>query len=1498
MSANGRVASLRASTATTVNPGHGDEIEKGDSLVEDDKFAEPSPPLDEEEYPEGGRGFSVPLCFTSTDAVCAAESLVWGVFQAYYKQHVLPDASDTTLSLLGTLQNMVMTFTAFISGKLGDRYGYKPFILIGSVTSCIGLLSAAFSTKLWQFFITQGLIPGLSNGMIFPMIVSYPSMWFKKKRALATGIVIAGSSFGGGAGSLIVRAMLTKIGLRYTLLSYFAINLVLDVVAFSLLKSRGPSRRVERIEWVDRSMFKNLVFWSLALCLLFTDFGYLPPIVFLTTYVGDKVSTASPQLTAAPTAVMNFSSAIGRTVVGLTADRIGVTNAFIGSIVISSLSQLILWNLAEGYVLIMISSVLVGAFGGCFISLLAPVTAQLFGTEKLATLSGLLILFNLPELVDQNESQIYRNAAALHAFIDPSYHISESGTSKRPALSLDDAKKPSATGWLCDVNSWKEFCRKHFMLEYAWTGNLPGRHRPEPELTVSGVMASGLHVHRFKIDEVERTVISTSERGGLNVSSIDTKEVLWFLPRDYVRPSAHAEYDGGFAVFDRFAADEVEVWRRTADSFNSETYLPCQPHQSQIDAAPDPVPLFPSIYPPVYMPPIAGSASSSSSALSISPPSPIPRRGAYFPFALLRLPGEGSAYRFVYPSLLVASGPQSEAYIWDIPTARLIQTITIEPITHPESRIFYVELNQDYVFVCWRSEVIAYSRQVGPNGQAGIPIFSLSMRESSVSQYPAFENMVPAQEEVPELANPIDPRSSLPFQTIISTTESERTSNTFFNDTPRAVHVSPDGRDLVVATHMGWLIYAPDFMQHTTPTDSSETKPPRRYGEFRMFFSNQIKYLAFDGDRILFATLNGLHSITVKDYLLRGSHRLGSMSVETDPPSVQHLMSFPRRARVSCIQLTKGAAWLAYPVLRANAPLPIQSIHAVQLVCKSLHDLVTVNEAQIYRTAAVLHSLVETTFPYSGAPDVLSDFASLSLQNASGPSATGWLDGISSWRTFCQKHFLLEKAWIGRGGNVSVKSFHSHGPDVHHFKIDEVERTAILTHADGGLTVIALDTDEVLWRLPKVQSPVALGPPRSHLRYSHMKDYVSPRAHVEFGGGFISFSRPGDMFEIWRRSADAFDPATYLPCHPDESQKGRTSDQVYIFPQEHPPVRVPPRPGYVDCGLPLPHRGAYVPWALLQAPPLSKASRLVYPNFATASSETQQVYIWDLPSCQLMQKVDVPRVVSEGENNDPTDSFFIPYIDISPDHIFVCRSWCMVAYSRHPYTGSGRPPEPFYIRGALCEPGYPCYEITDETPISLSQLSPTAIISQNVAQLPPAAIAVQDAGSSPSANLTAFFRAYRQYNQGRVAAAHVSPDGRDVVVATSAGCIHYVPDFEDDTPFEYRARKPFLLYLRREANYLAFDGTRILVATGTDLRAITLRDRRHLEQNAGDNYLISSLVQRILSYAPDHQHEWASCAQLTKHGAWVALPTRFDAGDARQNCTLHVVDFTDTVLPS
>ncbi|KAG8931847.1 hypothetical protein FRC02_002034 [Tulasnella sp. 418] len=356
------------------------------------------PSTSEDEFVEGGlRGWLVVLGCFIISAVTLGWGLVWGVFQVYYKQHnMLPGVSDAMLSFLGCMQSGVMTIASFVFGKLGDRYGYKPFIALGSCISIAATLGAAFSTKLWQFIITQGILQGLCIGMVFPMIVSYPAQWFRRRRALASGVIVAGSSVGGGAASLILRVMLSSLSFRLSMSVYTGINAALLLIAFFLVKGRGPERRVTSIEWVDRSQFKDLTFWSTAACYLICTFGFLPPAIYISPYTVEKIPDINNQLAIAPIAVLNFSAAIGRTIVGLSADRVGPLNALIATTFIAGLSQLLIWQFAYSFWLIMIFAVVCGAFVGCFISLVAPVAAQLFGTQKLATITGLLVLFNLP----------------------------------------------------------------------------------------------------------------------------------------------------------------------------------------------------------------------------------------------------------------------------------------------------------------------------------------------------------------------------------------------------------------------------------------------------------------------------------------------------------------------------------------------------------------------------------------------------------------------------------------------------------------------------------------------------------------------------------------------------------------------------------------------------------------------------------------------------------------------------------------------------------------------------------------------------------------------------------------------------------------------------------------------------------------------------------------------------------------------------------------------
>lgn len=68
--------------------------------------------------------------------------------------------------------------------------------------------------------------------------------------------------------------MLSRLGLHKTLLVYSLVNGTVLFIAFLLLKERKPRSRLSLpppdIHWVDSKLFRNGVFWSMALSLAVT----------------------------------------------------------------------------------------------------------------------------------------------------------------------------------------------------------------------------------------------------------------------------------------------------------------------------------------------------------------------------------------------------------------------------------------------------------------------------------------------------------------------------------------------------------------------------------------------------------------------------------------------------------------------------------------------------------------------------------------------------------------------------------------------------------------------------------------------------------------------------------------------------------------------------------------------------------------------------------------------------------------------------------------------------------------------------------------------------------------------------------------------------------------------------------------------------------------------------------------------------------------------------
>lgn len=396
-----------------------------------------------------------------------------------------------------------------------------------------------------------------------------------------------------------------------------------------------------------------------------------------------------------------------------------------------------------------------------------------------------------------NESLIYHKAALVHRFVD-SFEAD-----------LPKAKAAFARKYVEGAADWKAFCGDRFQLENNWLGRGPS--------TIRTVAAAGSWVHRIKIDENEGFAITTYAVGGLAVTDLrEGGGVLWSLEQNYVRPYAHCEYSNGFLVFDQLGGFK-EVWclesRQPPDTYPERSPPDDRQHLAALRAS--------------YFHPNDSD------------------RGRFRPWALLHMPTITHAFRFVYPTLLVAS--QNEAYLFDIPTGTLVQTIDISaPSPHGLRELSYVELSAEHVFICWKFAINIFSRRDG-SLVLNIPIRDAQdigmLLTVDTHQFPT---------------SPGVPNAAIAPLEAVSRYYGPGAGCSVIEEFV-AVHVSADGRTLAVLGNPETLLLIPDF------TRIARKEVPLALSSARIDFTDHgdSLYHAFENGKIGLVMCTGIYVVTL-----------------------------------------------------------------------------------------------------------------------------------------------------------------------------------------------------------------------------------------------------------------------------------------------------------------------------------------------------------------------------------------------------------------------------------------------------------------------------------------------------------------------------------------------------------------------------------------------------------------------------------------------------------
>lgn len=119
-----------------------------------------------------------------------------GAYQSYYETVLLREKTASEISWIGSLQTFLLLFGGVLAGPLFDKGYLRSLVLTGSILVVFGMMMTSICDRYWQFMLSQGVVVGLGYACLIVPCFAIVPQYFTKRRALALGVAVSGSSLG------------------------------------------------------------------------------------------------------------------------------------------------------------------------------------------------------------------------------------------------------------------------------------------------------------------------------------------------------------------------------------------------------------------------------------------------------------------------------------------------------------------------------------------------------------------------------------------------------------------------------------------------------------------------------------------------------------------------------------------------------------------------------------------------------------------------------------------------------------------------------------------------------------------------------------------------------------------------------------------------------------------------------------------------------------------------------------------------------------------------------------------------------------------------------------------------------------------------------------------------------------------------------------------------------------------------------------------------------
>ncbi|KAJ5834202.1 Major facilitator superfamily domain general substrate transporter [Penicillium robsamsonii] len=305
----------------------------------------------------------------------------FGIFQEHYTKNQLSSSSTSTIAWLGAIAIFFLFATSVGAGAMLDIFGPTLMVYVGSFGCVFALMMISLCEEFYQFLLAQGVVLGISMGLVTWPMLALVGQYIKLKRAAAMGIVLAGSSLGGVIWPIAIDKLINAPHIGFPWTMRIVGFIMIPCLIFSCAVAKSPmtpttnveSRNLKResdentIEEKDKSqshiaetvaLLRKPSLQLLCLAMFTTFFGMFSPFFYTTSYAVEKGFSTS--LAFYTVSIVNGASFFGRVLPGIVADKYGKFNCCIIATIsagvvalcwtkVTSVAGLVIWSAAYGF---------------------------------------------------------------------------------------------------------------------------------------------------------------------------------------------------------------------------------------------------------------------------------------------------------------------------------------------------------------------------------------------------------------------------------------------------------------------------------------------------------------------------------------------------------------------------------------------------------------------------------------------------------------------------------------------------------------------------------------------------------------------------------------------------------------------------------------------------------------------------------------------------------------------------------------------------------------------------------------------------------------------------------------------------------------------------------------------------------------------------------------------------------------------------------------------